>query len=157
MSSHVCCFIGHREIEETDGLKNGLAALIEALIREEGVEVFLFGSRGRFNALCYETVSHLQQKYPHIKRVYVRAEYPYIQESYETYLLKQYEESYFPPSVLNAGRASYVERNEEMIRKSDVCVFYVQEENPPAKSGAKAAFAYALAQKKRIVNVWNAF
>ena len=102
MSSHVCCFIGHREIEETDGLKNGLAALIEALIREEGVEVFLFGSRGRFNALCYEIVSRLQQKYPHIKRVYVRAEYPYIQESYETYLLKQYEESYFPPSVRNA-------------------------------------------------------
>ena len=57
---------------------------------------FLFGSKSRFDDLCYEAVTELKKKYVHIQRIYVRAEFPYIDESYKSYLLKGYEETYYP-------------------------------------------------------------
>ena len=39
------------------------------------------------------------------------------------FLIVGYEESICPKGVGSAGRASYVERNQAMIRESDVCIF----------------------------------
>ena len=36
-----CCFIGHRDINESDCLKHNLTKIIEALINNENVETFL--------------------------------------------------------------------------------------------------------------------
>ena len=59
----------------------------------------------------------------------MRAEYPYIDESYKAYLLESYEDTYFPKSVLGAGKASYVKRNCEMIENSRFCIVYGYSEN----------------------------
>lgn len=75
MKEKTCCFIGHRNINETEELKSKLCEIIEKLIVENSVDTFLFGSKSRFNSLCQETVTQIKEKYPHIKRVYVRAEY----------------------------------------------------------------------------------
>ena len=75
---NTCCFFGHRTINETEELKSKLIETIEKLIVEKQVDTFLFGSKSRFNSLCQETVTELKEKYPHIKRIYVRAEYPNI-------------------------------------------------------------------------------
>lgn len=56
--SHACCFIGHREITETKGLRDKLYRIIEKLIADENVDTFLFGSKSRFNSLCYELVTN---------------------------------------------------------------------------------------------------
>ena len=90
-----CCFLGHRTIHENEELRSNLADTIEKLIINDKVDTFLFGSKSRFNDLCYEIVSELKEKYHHIKRVYVRAEFPVIDESYERYLLSRYEDTYF--------------------------------------------------------------
>ena len=90
MSKGVCCFVGHRSIEVTDELKESLYSTLERLITEEGFSVFLFGSKSQFNNLCLVTVTALKEKYPHIKRVFVRAEYPDISEDYLNYLLSSY-------------------------------------------------------------------
>ena len=66
-----CCFFGHRKIDETEELKNNLFEIIEALIVNEKVDIFLFGSKSQFDDLCHKTVTELKEKYPHIKRVYV--------------------------------------------------------------------------------------
>ena len=155
METKVCCFIGHRTIDETEELVARLSALIEDLITKENTDTFLFGSRSRFNRLCYELVTNHKEKYPHIKRVYVRAEYPYISDSYKAMLLKEYEDTYFPENVIGAGRAAYSERNEEMIRKSDICVIYYRESLALTnrRSGTKNALEFAQKQKKRIINV----
>lgn len=150
---NTCCFIGHREINVTDELKEKLHVVIERLIIEESIDTFLFGSKSHFDNLCYDIVTEIKKKYPHIKRIFVRAEYPYIDESYEAYLLESYEDTYFPKSVLGAGKASYVKRNCEMIDNSRFCIVYYKEDYTPKgrKSGTKIALAYAVRKKKNII------
>ena len=83
---YTCCFSGHRTINETEELKERLCEIIEKLIVDEKVDTFLFGSKSRFNSLCLDLVTEMKEKHPRIKRVYVRAEYPYISEDYKNYL-----------------------------------------------------------------------
>jgi len=155
MCKNTCCFFGHRKINETEELKAKLTKIIEKLIVEKQVNTFLFGSKSRFNSLCQETVTQIKEKYPHIKRVYVRGEYPYISESYKSYLLESYEDTYYPEKILNSGRASYVERNYEMIDNSNYCIVYYDEQNAPTtrRSGTKIALDYAIKKCKNIISV----
>ena len=148
----VCCFIGHRRVEDTAEWRRYLDKTIERMIVEEGVDTFLFGSKSRFNSLCYEAVTRIKEKYPHIKRVYVRAEFPYINEEYCAYLSQRYEKTYFPERLLGAGRGVYVERNREMIDNSRFCVFYYRENGVPQHrhSGTEIALSYAVKRKKQI-------
>ena len=155
MCKNTCCFFGHRKISETEELKSKLIEIIEKLIVEKQVDTFLFGSKSRFNSLCIELVTEIKEKYPHIKRVYVRAEYPYISEHYKNYLQENYEDTYYPEKIMNSGRASYVERNYEMIDKSCYCVVYYDKLNVPTtrKSGTKIALDYATKKCKNIIIV----
>ena len=143
-----CCFVGHRTIKETVELREKLTAEIERLITEEKVDTFLFGSKSEFDRVCLELVTKCKEKHPHVKRIYVRAEYPNINNDYEAYLLRFYDDTDYPKKLLGAGKAVYVERNFEMIDNSRFCIVYYDEENAPStrKSGTKIALDYA--QKK---------
>lgn len=153
MKSSTCCFFGHRTINETEELKSKLNEIIEKLIVDENVDTFLFGSKSRFSSLCLERVTELKEKHPHIKRIYVRAEYPYISEHYKNYLLESYEDTYYPKKIISAGRAAYVERNYEMIDNSRFCIVYYDAPNAPTtrKSGTKIALDYAIKKQKNII------
>lgn len=154
IKEHICCFLGHRTIEVTKELRLKLYEIVEKLITKNSVDTFLFGSKSQFNSLCLETVTELKEKYPHIKRVYVRAEYPYIDEQYKSYLLESYEDTYYPEKILNSGKASYIERNYEMIDKSDFCIVYYQDDSPTThKSGTQIALNYAIKKEKQIINI----
>ena len=150
---YTCCFFGHRKINETDELRFKLFEIVENMIAERNVNTFLLGSKSEFNSLCYEIVSKLKEKYPHIKRIYVRAEYPYINEIYRKYLLQFYEDTYYPEKVLGANRAVYVKRNCEMIDNSYYCIVYYNEQYAPTtrKSGTKIALDYAVKNKREII------
>lgn len=155
-----CCFIGHRKIIATEKLTTKLKSVLENLIIEHGVREFLFGSKSQFDDLCLEVVSELKESFPNIKRIYVRAEYPNIDDFYRNFLLKFYDDTYMPEKIENAGVASYVERNREIIDKSDFCVFYydVNYRLSPRKSktfgeilpksGTKLAYEYAVNKTK---------
>ena len=165
-----CCFFGHRKIKVTDGLVETLTATIEDLIENKDVGNFYFGSKSQFDDLCHNVVTELKQKYPHIKRIYVRAAFQFIPDWYEDSLLEHYEDTYFPEHMANAGRASYVERNQEMIKKSDYCVVYYDENYAPPrrknsrrdltdyqpKSGTKVAYEFAISKKKSVINLFEA-
>ena len=153
MKENTCCFIGHRTINETEELKKQLIATIEGLITEEEVDTFLFGSKSRFDSLCLALVGGLKEKYPHVKRIYVRAEFPDIGDEYREYLLKLYEDTYYPEKILGAGSAVYVERNREMIDNSRFCIVYYDKAGAPfaRKSGTKAALDYARKQGKEVI------
>ena len=161
------CFIGHRTIPKNEDLIFSLKETIIDLINK-GATTFLFGSMSEFNDLSWKAVTALKVKYPFIKRVYVRSAYQYIDNCYEKYLLKFYEETYFPPKLENAGKYSYVERNYEMIDSSTYCVFYYNESYVPTlsqqhkqnmllpakrKSGTKIAYNYAIKKNKTIINL----
>ena len=163
----VCSFFGHRDTEQTEELKQKVRETVERLIVEEGLDTFLFGSRSKFDDLCLIVVTELKEKYSHIKRVYVRSQYPYIGEQYKDYLLKFYDVTIMPTRVERAGKASYVERNQEMIDASDFCVFYYNPFYLPPKrkyakrdisdyqpkSGTKVAFDYANWRKRGGKNI----
>ena len=155
LKENTCCFIGHININETEELKLELREIIEKLIVENSVDTFLFGSKSRFNRLCLETVTQIKEKYSHIKRIYVRAEYSYIGDSYKAYLLESYDYTYFPEKIIGAGKAVYVELNCEIIDKSRFCIVYYSEQNAPTirKSCTKIALDYAMKQGKRIINI----
>lgn len=153
MKENTCCFFGHRTINETEELKTQVIEAIERLIAEEKVDTFLFGSKSRFDALCLELVTKIKEKHRHIKRVYIRAEFPNSSESYKAYPLESYDDTYYPENIIGSGRAAYVEHNREMIRNSRFCIVYYDESHAPAsrKSGTKIALDYAVKQKKEIV------
>ncbi|MBQ9847301.1 MAG: hypothetical protein IJO58_05790 [Clostridia bacterium] len=155
MYKNTCCFLGHRKINETEELKSNLTEIIEKLVVVEKVDTFLFGSKSQFNILCLELVTAIKEKHPHIKRVYVRAEYPYITEQYRTYLLENYEDTYYPEKIMNSGKAAYVERNFDMIDSSHYCVVYYDKDSVPTnrKSGTKIAIDYAMKKGKIIISV----
>ena len=120
----VACFIGHRTITVTDELCERIRTTVLDLIDNQAVDTFLFGSRSQFDELCLKIVTEIKEIRPHIRRIYVRAEYPYISADYEKYLLTFYDETYMPESIIHAGKAIYIERNRHMIDSSDICMFY---------------------------------
>ncbi len=163
------CFIGHRTIENAEEVISSLKETVVELIKK-GVTTFLFGSMSAFDDLSWKVVTQLKEEHPFIKRIYVRSTYPYIDKSYEKYLLESYEETYFPPKIENAGKYSYVERNYEMIDNSTYCVFYYNENYIPTlksptkrhillpskrNSGTKIAYEYAQKKKKEIINLYK--
>ena len=156
MKNSTCCFLGHREIHQNAELRRQIYETVERLITENGVNNFLFGSKSRFNDLCHEIVTEIKEKYPFIKRKYIRAEYPDITDSYRQYLLQYYEETWFPEQLKGAGRAVYVKRNYIMIDESDYCVIYFSPSAVPQgrKSGTKIALNYAEKSKRRIIRIY---
>ena len=166
---HTCCFFGHRKIEVTDELVSRLKEVVENLITEKKVDAFLFGSKSQFDKLCLHIVTEVKKKYPHIRRIYVRAEFPYIDEDYTVYLLKSYDHTYYPKRLINSGKAVYVERNYEMIDNSSYCVIYYDENymlprrknskrdlfDYQPKSGTKLAYDYAVKKGLTILNLFN--
>ena len=172
-----CCFIGHRTIEQSDELLNMLNTTIRRLILEEGVQYFLFGSRSAFDDLCHGVVTELQKEYPHLVRVAYtrRSEYAVkaeekeqMERSWSSLLkrdvkLKDYDAEVQSERVYSAGKASYVERNREMIDASDFCIFYYNENYAPPqrkranrdlstyqpKSGTRLAYEYAVQKSKK--------
>lgn len=153
MNTNTCCFFGHRTINKAEELESRLYEIIKKLIIENSVDTFLFGSKSRFNSLCLKTVTEIKKEYPHIKRIYVRAEYPDISEEYKNYLLETYDDTYYPESIIGAGRAVYIERNREMINKSSFCIVFYDTSCAPTtrKSGTKIALDYAVKHNKQII------
>lgn len=149
-------FIGHRNIDLDTARRRELYDTVRDLIECENVDTFLFGSRSRFDDYSLGIVTELKCIYPSVKRVYVRAEYPVISEDYKKYLLRFYDETFFPESILNAGKAVYVERNRFMIDLADVCIFYcdASRHSDLERSGTYAAYRYALSKQKRVINMY---
>jgi len=164
-----CCFIGHRKIEDTNDVEINLMKVIENLILTQNVNTFFWGSKSQFNDICKKVLKKLKEKYPHINRIYVRAEFPHINDDYKAYLLKDCDDTYYPERIVRAGKAAYVERNFEMIDKCLYCIMYFNEDYiPPMRkhsrrnvfpykpnSGTKLSYDYAVKKGKKIINLFK--
>ena len=64
-----CSFIGHRTVENIELIISLLKDKIVALIEQEGVNTFLFGSRSEYDDFCHSVVTGLREVYPFISRV----------------------------------------------------------------------------------------
>ncbi len=176
MDTQSCCFIGHRKIQDKERVFLCVKKVIETLIVENGVRVFNFGSKSEFDDLCHLAVTELQKEYSYIIRINYNRKSEYVvrkeeksqlEESWSSLLkkditLKDFDDSKISDRVRNAGKASYVERNREMIDDSIYCVFFYNDEYKPqtnphysssGKSGTKLAYNYAVRKNKNIINV----
>lgn len=178
----IACFIGHRMVTDAEQLKIRLTETVTKLI-EDGIDTFLFGSRSEFNDICWCVVTELQERFPNIKRIKFNVPHEVAftskaeRENCEMLFLKfahkevhytDYEEAFDSEKSSRAGKNAYIMRNEEMIDRSDVCVFYYNKDYLPpkrkptnkylsvrqTKSGTAIAFAYATQKKKRIINTY---
>jgi len=187
MGGKVCCFIGHRKIDQSVELTQRARNVINELIEDKGVRTFLFGSRSEFDDLCHNIVTELQKNNPQIKRIMYtcRSEYACMKEEKEEreriaravtkrdIAYKDYDGSMMSDRLWSAGKASYVERNRDMIDASDYCVFYYNPQYLPPrrkyskrsvgdyqpKSGTGLAYEYANYKLQRnikpvIINVY---
>lgn len=168
------CFIGHKEIERKEELKNKLIHVIKKLINDYDITNFLFGDKSDFNNLCVDIVSNLKNEYKSIKLIY----YP----SNDWYRDNEEENNKFFENIFNIhkirydkyiylnyyGKSGYVRRNKKMIDDSDICVFYYNinyvpkktkwlKLNVSRKSGTMIAYNYAKLKHKAIINLfeWN--
>ena len=167
-NQHICCFIGHRKINDTPQIRKYINELLTHLI-QNGTTDFIFGDHSEFNSLCYEIVTELKKEYPHIRRIHFRKDYEEANDYTMEILLKGFEDSICPRGISNAGIASYAERNQAMIRESDICIFYYDENYLPKrrkmskhsltdyqpKSGTAVAYEYAVSKNKKIINVYS--
>ncbi|MCM1306905.1 MAG: DUF1273 domain-containing protein [Bacteroides sp.] len=152
-----CCFIGHRKIPDNKQFYFAVKKSIKKLI-DDGVTIFLFGSRSKFNDLCLKIVTEFKKNYPQLIRVFVRAEYEYIDQNYENFLLEQYERTYYSKQAHSAGRLAYIKRNQDMIDQSDVCIFYYDDSyklSTNKTSGTKIAFEYSKTKNKNLINIYD--
>ena len=183
MSDKSCCFIGHRNVPDTEELRQIIKKTVEELIQKHGVTLFLFGSRSNFDLFCYDVVTELQETYPNIQRIAYTCRHEYVtmkenKEQEEQLLsavlkkqihIRAYDAEYEHPTKYTSGRASYVERNQAMINDSDFCVFYFDKRCLPQrrkcgknqfsdyqpKSGTALAYTYAVQKKKEIYNLFQ--
>ncbi len=171
-----CCFIGHRKIEINKSQIETLENIIESLIKT-GYYEFLFGSNSEFDDLCHNIVTKFKEKYPQIERVcYTCKSEGFTLESEREKLennvkvlfnkeikLKGYESEVEFKNKNNAGRASYIERNEQMILDSDFCILYYNDNYEPTvnkkhnskNSGTKLSYNFIIRKKKKFINIFR--
>ncbi len=168
-----CCFIGHRKIEDKPRVKEAVEKVVGELIEQKGERTFLFGSRSEFDDICHAVVTEFQKTYPDIVRINYNCKSEYVVKKEERAQLEKgwrelfkkevtfndYEQGKISDRVYNAGKASYVERNQDMINDSEVCVMFYRSSYSIARDGRKTAsgteiaYKYAMQRKKTVINI----
>lgn len=153
-----CCIIGHRDFEKSKELELKVKKIVAELIEKENITNFLFGSNSKFTDFCCDIITEYKNNYPNIQRIFIRAEYPIISDSYYNYLKTFYDDSYFYSEKLLNNKFSYIRRDKFMVDKSDFCLFYFNPNYKPktkTRSGTCMAYEYALKKHKFIINILN--
>ena len=144
-----CSFFGHRSVQNENLIEEKLLAIIEKIIIEENITNFLFGGFSDFDTICNKIVSKLQNKYTFIKKIFCYSDEMDLKRIKD---LTKYDELLFLPVVFNYWYTRIYYRNCEMIKKSDIIIFYVENRE---NSGAYKMYGYAQKSKKRILNVFD--
>lgn len=135
-------FVGHRDCYGLDEVR--LRQEIRRLI-ELGVDTFLSGSMGRFDAICERTVHELKGEYPHIRLFLV---IPYL--SFHPKHNTPYDELIFPAELENVHyKGAIGKRNRYMIQRSGYAVCYIRY----TWGGAEQTYRYAKKQSISIIDL----
>ena len=123
-----CCFFGHGQVDVEGELYDRVKSMIERLIVEDKVDTFLFGRKSEFDILCFYAVTKLKEKYPHIKRIYTRTDFPFINGEFIDYE-RYYDDTYYPGRILHDGKTVYKGQSEkERLDMSGTCLLYDEKE-----------------------------
>ena len=130
-----CFFIGHRDAPES--IRPAIAAAVENLITEHGVEEFVVGYHGNFDFFSRDAVAALKKTYPQI-RLYLLTPYDAPKGFYRQ--TEAFDSSIYPPGMENVPkRFAIVRANRYMVAHSDYLISFVYQ---PA-SNARNLLDYA--------------
>ncbi len=150
----VCCFTGHRSINETDK-----AALVAALRRvlpdliNEGVTVFKTGGAIGFDTLAAEEVLRLKNNFPNVKlHIYVPCldqNRFYTDEQNEVYLRHINAADKIFCISESYKRGCMQKRNRALVDGSDCCVAYLNRQS----GGTAYTVSYAEKNGVRVIRL----
>ncbi len=118
-----CCFFGHGQVDVEGDLYDNVKSMIETLIVEDKVDTFLFGRKSEFDILCLCAVTKLKEKYPHIKRIYTRTDFPFMNGDLVDYD-QDYDDVYYPGRIFPDGKTVYRGQSKERLDMSGTCLLY---------------------------------
>lgn len=114
----VCTFFGHSACYDLD--MSELNNAIEALI-QEGIEEFLVGHQGQFDAMVRKCLRSLQIQYPNIRYRVVLAYLPTEKRQWE-----DMTDTMYPEGLENIHPKYAIEwRNRYLIDSAEVCLCYL--------------------------------
>lgn len=146
-------FFGHREMDDPFRAERRLQMLIRNLLIEKEYVVFLVGRDGEFDQLVASTIRHewvdgwgKANSEMNWVQAYPNAVYTHNIDSFDSY----YSNVEVCPESSNAHPKSAIQiRNQNMVDRSDLVVFYVERN----QGGAFQTMRYALKKGKKLVNL----
>ena len=149
----VCSFFGHRKIAEKQSVYVEVKKEIRKLIIEKNVNVFYFGKFGDFDEICHKAVSSLKKEFSFIKRIFVFHDERFINKTRRPKYIKddEYEDFIYFNLSYNYWYSRIYYRNCEMIKHSDIVIFYCKND---LTSGSYKALTYAKKTKKPFINLY---
>lgn len=132
-------FCGHREVCQSDVLRQWLISEVDAAI-QDGAETFLLGGYGAFDAMAAGVVREARKDHPNIESVFVL---PYLDKRVD---ISQYDRTTYPPLEKVPRRFAIIKRNQWCIDQSDRLIAYVTHD----WGGAAATLAYAQRKGREI-------
>ena len=140
-----CCFFGHKDTPHS--IRGQLEKTLIDLIENKGVDCFLVGNQGSFDAMAQGILKELKLRYPEICYSVVLAYVPGTRKGCGT---AEPDHTLLPEGIeLVPPRFAITWRNKWMVRASDVVVAYVAHD----WGGAAQFVAYARRQNKQVVNL----
>ncbi len=152
MEIYTVSFFGHRYIDSFYKIEEKLEEIIRKLIREHEYIDFLVGRDGDFDQIVSSTVKRIKRDVCDCNSSliwvmpYPKAEYSNNQDNFEEY----YDEIEVCYESSKAHPKSAIQiRNQTMVDRSDLVIFYVE----TTSGGAYQTMKYADKQCKNIINI----
>lgn len=153
MDTFTVSFFGHRYIDNPFPIEKALEELIGSLLRSKEYVEFLVGRNGDFDQLVSSTIRRCKREIREDNSAHVWV-LPYLiadfrdnEEDYRSY----YDEIEVFGSRNGHYKAAFQARNQSMVDRSHLVVFYVERK----EGGAYQTMRYAQKHGKHIFNLCN--
>ena len=156
MEMYTVSFFGHRIIDDLDKVQNELENIISKIVSEHEYVQFLVGRDGDFDIIAASAVRKVK-KILFIDNVDLNLVLPYMRAEISNnmeYMLDYYNDIQVDDDARKAHfKAAIKIRNQNMVKKSQLVICYVEKN----KGGAYNAMKYAQKQGCTVINIVKKF
>jgi len=156
MEMYTVSFFGHRIIDDLNKVQNELENIISKIVSEHEYVQFLVGRDGDFDIIAASAVRRVK-KTLFIDNVDLNLVLPYMRAEISNnieYMLDYYNDIQVDDDARKAHfKAAIKIRNQNMVKKSQLVICYVERN----KGGAYTAMKYAQKQGCTVINIAKKF
>ena len=156
MEMYTVSFFGHRIIDDLNKVQNELENIISKIVSEHEYVQFLVGRDGDFDIIAASAVRKVK-KTLFIDNVDLNLVLPYMRAEISNnieYMLDYYNDIQVDNDARKAHfKAAIKIRNQNMVKKSQLVICYVEKN----KGGAYTAMKYAQKQGCTVINIVKKF